>query len=109
MGAVRRFFDEGKISARVIERARGAYPANQINNSEFQRRSVPGFRKGEDFGPDDAGHIDARANRRKDTEARVGGQSLPGNAPPSQAQVRRISADEYWQSSWYGGPARRQE
>jgi hypothetical protein len=101
--SVQRFFDDGKISARVIERARGLSP-DGIGDSTLRDILLA-----DEFGPNDAGHIDAKANRRGDKEARVAGQKLPGNAAPSDARVRRINANEYYQSSWYGEPARRQE
>lgn len=99
-------------------RPSGAIGSNAIN--ENQRNDAPGGGKTKEFGPSDAsvgrGAIDKRENRREFPN----GVALKGKAPsvvavgrsrntkgwPTDAQVRRISANEF-HPDWYSdGPTR---
>ena len=56
---------EGRISDRKYRKAGGRVCGpHEIDDPEYQRDAGPGFGKTTEWGPDDAGHIDARANRR---------------------------------------------
>jgi hypothetical protein len=97
----------------------GAYGADGIAEKKAQRADVAGGGKTVDFGPSDAGHIDARANRRASVKGStprapgfVGvGRSRNTSYRATNAQVRASSADEFF-PNWYrtyGDPARRQD
>jgi hypothetical protein len=108
-GEIKRLYDEGKISDREYTRAGGVCDSNEINDPAYQR-DAKGFGKTTDFGPDDVGHLDAGANRRefpKGTELKGKPQNtvpvgLSRNTTgwPSDAQVRRMSANEF-STDWY--------
>jgi hypothetical protein len=57
---------EGKISDRQYRRA-GGICADHINDNEYQSDAVraTGLPKTQQYGPADAGHIDARANKKQ--------------------------------------------
>jgi hypothetical protein len=110
-----KFHREGLISDREYRRG-GGICADEINDPEYHRDNVPGFGKTNEFGPDDAGHLDARANRRlfpKGTELKGKaqntvpvGRSANTKGWPTDSQVRRMSACE-WHPDWYSeGPTR---
>jgi hypothetical protein len=108
-GEIKRLYDEGKISDREYSRAGGVCDSNEMNDPAYQR-DAKGFGETTDFGPDDAGHLDAKSNRRSFPK----GTELTGKAQntvpvgmsrntkgwPTDAEVRRISAQE-WKSDWY--------
>jgi hypothetical protein len=109
-----KFHREGLISDREYRRG-GGICAEEINDEDYQR-DAKGFGKTTDFGPDDSGHLDARANRREFPK----GVALKGKAQntvpvgrsrnttgwPTDAQVRRMSANEF-HPDWYSdGPVR---
>jgi hypothetical protein len=106
---LKKFHREGQISDREYRRA-GGICADEINDPEYHRDNVPGFGKTKEFGPDDAGHLDARANRREfpKESALKGkaqntvpvGRSADTKGWPSDAQVRRMSANEF-STDWY--------
>jgi hypothetical protein len=109
-GEVKRLYDEGKISGREYSRAaRSVCGSNEINDPAYQR-DAKGFGKTQEFGPDDAGHFDARANRREfPKESALNGKaqntvpvgrSANTKGWPSDAQVRRMSANEF-STDWY--------
>lgn len=103
---IERLYGEGKISRAALL---GACRANEIDDPEYQKGDNLGFPAPDYYGAGDAGHIDARANKRMfPKESTPGQQPLPGNAAPSVARVRRNSAVEYWPDNPYGGPSRRQ-
>jgi hypothetical protein len=111
--SIKQLYDEGLVSDRVLarvaknKRAPEEFCRDEINYRTTQRdgtrsTGLPGTMQ---YGPADAGHIDAKANRRRDKEARAGKQKLPGNQQPTTAEIRRASAVEYWPDAWYGsGP-----
>ena len=107
-----KFHREGLISDREYRRG-GGICANEIDDSEYHRDNVGSQKQ---YGPDDAGHIDARANKRmfpKGTELKGKaqntvpvGRSANTKGWPTDAQVRRMSACEF-HPDWYSeGPAR---
>jgi hypothetical protein len=68
----------------------------------------PGYSEG-DFGPADAcyvDHIDSKANRRKDKEAKLTEEKTVVDAPvrASVARVKRTSAQAYEPDDWCNGP-----
>jgi hypothetical protein len=94
----------------------GAFCADGIADKKAQRNDMRGGGRTVEFGPNDAGHIDAAANRREFPK----GTALKGKAPnvvavgrsrntkgwPTDAQVRRMSANEF-HPDWYSdGPTR---
>jgi hypothetical protein len=96
----------------------GAFGADGITDKKAQRADVAGGGKTVDFGPSDAGHIDARANRRefpKGTTPRAPGVVGAGRSRNTQswatnAQVRAASGEEFY-PHWYrtyGDPSSRQ-
>jgi hypothetical protein len=88
---MRRLFDNGQVSDKALRRHYGTLcGADEIDTPEYQRSGGPGFGKTTDFGPDDAGHIDAKANRRafpKESAVRAGnrqtGSSREARIQPS--------------------------
>jgi hypothetical protein len=103
-GEIRKLYDEGKISGREYSRAaRGVCGSNEINDPAYQSSAG-------NFGPNDAGHIDASANRREFPKESVlkgkaqntvpVGRSANTKGWPTEAEVRRMSANE-WKSDWY--------
>jgi hypothetical protein len=102
-------FAEAKISRREMRRSRGL-PPDEIDDPAFQKGDDLGTGAPGEWGPADAGRIDSKANRRSfPRESVPGQQKLPGNKQPSDAQVRRVSSQEWWPARWYGDPPRRQE
>jgi hypothetical protein len=109
-----KFHREGLISDREYRRG-GGICADELNDQAYQR-DASGFGKTKDFGPDDAGHLDARANRREWLK----GTELKGKAPdtvpvglsrntkgwPTDAQVRRMCANEFHPDWYSAGPTR---
>jgi hypothetical protein len=101
-----KFHREGLISDREYRRA-GGICADEINDPEYHRDNVGSQKQ---YGPDDAGHLDARANRREfpKESALKGkaqntvpvGRSANTKGWPSDAQVRRMSANEF-STDWY--------
>lgn len=101
-----KFHREGLISDREYRRA-GGICADEINDPEYHRDNVGSQKQ---YGPDDAGHIDAKSNRRmfpKGTELKGKpqntvpvGRSANTKGWPSDAQVRRMSANEF-STDWY--------
>ena len=66
------------------------------------------------WGPEDAGHLDAKANRRGlRSETGIGDVQTPLDRPTiaSDQRAKRSSSDEClpWNSYPYGGPSRREE
>jgi hypothetical protein len=93
-----------------MRRNRGLPCDDEIDDPAFQKGDDLGTGAPGQWGPNDAGKINAKANRRSFPKESVPGQQpLPGNRQPSDAQVRRQSAQEWWPSRWYGDPPRRQE
>jgi hypothetical protein len=137
---LKRLFKLGLISERELKRARGskmleeyaadygltvgpsgpggAFCADGITDKKAQKADVAGGGKTVDFGPSDAGDIDARANRRASVKGTapkapgfVGvGRSRNTSYRPTNAQVRASSDVEFY-PNWYrtyGDPASRQ-
>ena len=81
-----KLYREGKLTDTQYRRA-GGVCADEIDDKEYQDADVPGGGTTTDFGPDDAGHIDAAANRRGgDRESRARGR-MPGARAPTIAEV----------------------
>jgi hypothetical protein len=94
---MRKQFENGRISSRALRRLGrssddtglpplGAVSSRHIDDAEFQRGGGV-----TDFGPADAGSIDAKANRRDYT------QKLRGRKPAAPPQ---------WQARWFDYPSR---
>jgi hypothetical protein len=69
-------------------------------------RSRDGDDPADDWGPDDAGHIDSKANRRPDKESKFSEERTVVDVPvrASVARVKRTSAQAYEPDDWYKGP-----
>jgi hypothetical protein len=99
---MRKQFENGRISSRALRRLGrsfddtglpppGAVSSRHIDDAAYNRAGS-GFGNSErDFGPADAGGIDAKANRRDYT------QKLRGRKPAAPPQ---------WQARWFDYPSR---
>ena len=69
-----KLYREGKLTDTQYRRAGGVCGADEIDDEEYQEDATAetGLPGTTDFGPDDAGHIDASANRRGDPEGKQG-------------------------------------
>jgi hypothetical protein len=79
----------------------GLISAKQLNEAQYNKpgKGNPDRNPEADFGPDDAGEIDAKKNRRGDKESKTG-KAEPERKSPTDAELRRILADQ-WSPSWY--------
>ena len=103
-----KLYREGKLTDTQYRRA-GGVCADELNDEEFQEDATAetGLPGTMDFGPDDAGHIDASANRRGDQESRARGR-MPSARAPTIAEAR-ASLDNAWNPNWFrdiSGPSR---
>ena len=103
-----KLYREGKLTDTQYRRA-GGVCADEIDDKEYQEDATAetGLPGTTDFGPDDAGHIDASANRRGDQESRARGR-MPSARAPTIAEARAASASEF-DPNWFrdiSGPSR---
>jgi hypothetical protein len=101
-----RLFRQGMITDTQYRRAGGVCGPDEIDDEEYQGDAGPGFGKADDWGPDDAGHIDAKANGRGDRESRMG-KRPPSARTPTVAEAKASLADQ-WDPGWFDitGPSR---
>jgi hypothetical protein len=92
---------------------RGSIPANQIDDRSMQRpHRGAGFDNPEpDYGNayTGRGHLDGNLARRSSAPQSGYGRQPDRGVLASPARARAGSANEFWDSSWYGDPPRRQE
>ena len=105
-----KLYREGKLTDTQYRRAGGVCGPDEIDDVEFQEDATAetGLPGTEDYGPDDAGDINASANRRSfPKESRARGR-MPTARAPTIAEARRASASEF-DADWYSqntGPSR---
>jgi hypothetical protein len=112
LGDLANLHRQGKLSDREYTRA-GGICADHLNDEEYQRDAVrstglPGTHQYGPAGTSSPDHINKRANRRPDKEARVKGKAHGSKGLwPSTAHVHRVSANEF-HPDWYSAGSKRQ-
>jgi hypothetical protein len=103
-GARRRFNEELARAYDGVDPP-GPVSSRQLNDARYQASGEAWRSSGqdrEDFGPQDAGQLDARANRRPaPKETLIRGQPQRDRRWPTVAEAQKISHYRY-QPEWYG-------